>query len=124
MSPPWPRALHTQGISEEYPFQTPSSCKHESRHRDGAEIYPLHQHREPVVAPPRSSDVQHGQVVVGGGHGKLFRLMSPEQQAVLFANTARALGDAPDEVKKRRVDNCAKAAAVRKGCGGLYHPSE
>lgn len=28
--------------------------------------------------------------------GMLFRLMSPEQQAVLFENTARAMGDAPD----------------------------
>ena len=27
--------------------------------------------------------------------GKLFRLMSPAQQQVLFENTARAMGDAP-----------------------------
>jgi Catalase len=31
--------------------------------------------------------------------GKLFRLMSPEQQEALFGNTARAMGDAPDEIK-------------------------
>ena len=41
--------------------------------------------------------------------GKLFRLMSPEQQAVLFANTGRAMGDAPDEVKIRHIGNCLKA---------------
>ena len=41
--------------------------------------------------------------------GLLFRLMSPEQQQVLFANTARALGDAPREVKLRHIGNCLKA---------------
>jgi catalase len=39
----------------------------------------------------------------------LFRLMSPEQQAVLFANTARAIGDAPREVHLRHIGNCLKA---------------
>ncbi len=39
----------------------------------------------------------------------LFRLMSPEQQQVLFENTARALGDAPKEVKVRHIGNCLKA---------------
>jgi len=48
--------------------------------------------------------------------GKLFRLMTPEQQAVLFANTTRALGDAPEEVKLRHIGNCFKAdAAYGKG---------
>jgi catalase len=41
--------------------------------------------------------------------GLLFRLMSPEQQQVLFANTARAMGDAPQEVKLRHIGNCLKA---------------
>ncbi len=41
--------------------------------------------------------------------GKLFRLMSPEQQQALFDNTARAMGDAPDEVKIRHIGNCLKA---------------
>ncbi len=41
--------------------------------------------------------------------GLLFRLMSAEQQAVLFANTTRAMGDAPDEVKVRHIGNCLKA---------------
>ena len=41
--------------------------------------------------------------------GDLFRLMSAEQQEVLFHNTARAMGDAPDFVKQRHVDNCTKA---------------
>ena len=40
---------------------------------------------------------------------KLFRLMSAAQQAVLFANTARAMGDAPREVKIRHIGNCLKA---------------
>lgn len=41
--------------------------------------------------------------------GKLFRLMAPEQQKVLFENTARAMGDAPKEVKIRHIGNCLKA---------------
>ena len=41
--------------------------------------------------------------------GKLFRLISPEQQKVLFENTARAMGDAPKEVKVPHIGNCLKA---------------
>lgn len=41
--------------------------------------------------------------------GKLFRLMTAEQQQVLFENTARALGDAPQEIKIRHIGNCLKA---------------
>ena len=41
--------------------------------------------------------------------GKLFRLMRPEQQQALFGNTARAMGDAPKDIKLRHIRNCAKA---------------
>ncbi|GMT48431.1 MAG: catalase [bacterium] len=41
--------------------------------------------------------------------GLLFRLMSPEQQKALFDNTARAMGDAPGEIKSRHIGNCLKA---------------
>ncbi len=41
--------------------------------------------------------------------GDLFRLMSPEQQQVLFENTARAMGDIPEEIKIRHIKNCLKA---------------
>jgi catalase len=41
--------------------------------------------------------------------GMLFRLMTPAQQQVLFANTARAMGDAPDKIKLRHARNCYKA---------------
>lgn len=41
--------------------------------------------------------------------GNLFRLMSPDQQEVLFANTARAMGDAPQAVKTRHIGNCLQA---------------
>ena len=41
--------------------------------------------------------------------GILFRKMSPEQQRRLFENTARAMGDARVEVKRRHIANCAKA---------------
>lgn len=35
--------------------------------------------------------------------------MTTAQQAFLFANTARAMGDAPHEVKARHIGNCLKA---------------
>lgn len=41
--------------------------------------------------------------------GRLFNLMSPAQQQVLFENTARAMGDAPKEIKIRHISNCLKA---------------
>lgn len=54
--------------------------------------------------------------------GALFRLMSKAQQQVLFENTARALGDAPDFIKTRHINHCAKAdpaygAGVAKALG-------
>ena len=41
--------------------------------------------------------------------GKLFNLMTPEQQQVLFENTARAMCDAPNEIKNRHIMNCRRA---------------
>jgi catalase len=41
--------------------------------------------------------------------GDLFRLMSQEQQQLLFANTARSVGGATIEVQKRHISNCLKA---------------
>jgi catalase len=41
--------------------------------------------------------------------GKLFRLMTAEKQELLFGNTARAIGDAPREIKIRHIGNCLKA---------------
>src|SRR5216684_9062514 len=41
--------------------------------------------------------------------GNLFRLMTPEQQQVLFENTARAMGDARPHIKERHVANCLRA---------------
>ncbi|MDP8255844.1 MAG: catalase [Candidatus Alcyoniella australis] len=54
--------------------------------------------------------------------GNLFRMMNPEQQQALFDNTARAMGDAPQEIKARHIGNCAKAdpaygAGVAKALG-------
>ncbi|MCU0960876.1 MAG: catalase, partial [Pirellulaceae bacterium] len=41
--------------------------------------------------------------------GALFRLMTPAQQEALFANTGRAMGDAPREIKIRHIRHCALA---------------
>jgi catalase len=41
--------------------------------------------------------------------GLLFRLMSQLQRQTLFDNTARAMGDAPREIKIRHIRNCAQA---------------
>jgi catalase len=35
--------------------------------------------------------------------------MNPDQHKVLFENTARAMGDAPEEIKIRHISNCIKA---------------
>lgn len=42
----------------------------------------------------------------------LFRLMTAAQQQLLFDNTARALGDAPREIKIRHIGNCYQADAA------------
>ena len=54
--------------------------------------------------------------------GMLFRLMSPEKQALLFANTARDIGGATREIWMRHIGNCLKAdpaygAGVAKALG-------
>ena len=41
--------------------------------------------------------------------GNLFRLMTPEQQQVLFENTARNIQGVPEHIQQRHIDNCAKA---------------
>ncbi|NQU80142.1 MAG: catalase [Bacteroidetes bacterium] len=41
--------------------------------------------------------------------GDLFRMMNKNQQQVLFENTARAMGDAPKEIKIRHIKNCLQA---------------
>jgi catalase len=41
--------------------------------------------------------------------GNLFRKMTPQQQRLLFENTARAMGDAKLHIKQRHVDNCMRA---------------
>ena len=41
--------------------------------------------------------------------GNLFRMMNSEQQKALFWNTARAMGDAPKEIKICHIGNCMKA---------------
>ncbi|MFA5713817.1 MAG: catalase [Bacteroidales bacterium] len=41
--------------------------------------------------------------------GDLFRLMTPEQQQLLFENTARHMGDIPTEIKERHIAHCLKA---------------
>jgi catalase len=41
--------------------------------------------------------------------GLLFRLMTPEKQALLFANTAADIANASREVKVRHIGNCLKA---------------
>jgi catalase len=79
---------------------------------------------EPAL--PLEGDAAHWDHRLDDDHyeqpGNLFRKMTPAQQQVLFENTARALGDARDEVKQRHIANCTKAdpaygAGVAKACG-------
>ncbi|MDY0207925.1 MAG: catalase [Pseudomonas sp.] len=41
--------------------------------------------------------------------GNLFRLMSPEQQQVLFENTARNMNGVPDAIKMKHICHCMQA---------------
>ena len=41
--------------------------------------------------------------------GNLFRIMTSKQREKLFANTARAMGDIPEEIKIRHINNCMQA---------------
>jgi catalase len=41
--------------------------------------------------------------------GALFRLMTAEQQQVLFENTARSVGGASEDIQQRHIDHCTKA---------------
>lgn len=41
--------------------------------------------------------------------GNLFRLMSKEQQKILFENTAGSIGDAPKEIQLRHISHCYQA---------------
>ena len=41
--------------------------------------------------------------------GALFRMMTAAQQKALLENTARAMGDAPKEIKIRHISHCMKA---------------
>lgn len=48
--------------------------------------------------------------------GDLFRLMTPNQQQVLFENTARSVGGASEDIQQRHIDHCTKAdSAYGKG---------
>lgn len=38
--------------------------------------------------------------------------MTAKQKNVLFENTARAMGNAPEEIKLRHIGNCSKADAA------------
>ncbi|HPQ26796.1 MAG: catalase [Chromatiaceae bacterium] len=41
--------------------------------------------------------------------GMLFRIMTPDQQQILFANTAAEMAGVDDTVRKRHIRNCLKA---------------
>ena len=55
------------------------------------------------MEPSRDDDDYYSQP------GMLFRLMSADKQELLFANTARAIKDAPREIQIRHIGNCLKA---------------
>ena len=77
------------------------------------------QHREPPLKITGNGDFwnfRDDDVNYFEQPGKLFRLMSADQQKVLFENTARAMGDAPEFIKFRHIRNC-NAADPKYGAG-------
>ena len=85
------------------------------------------QHNEPVQ---KGGDVQRWDFRADDDNyyeqpGKLFRLMSPEQQKVLFENTARNMTGVEEFIKIRHIGNCYKAdpaygRGVADACGISY----
>jgi catalase len=65
--------------------------------------------RWPWTAPPPNWDFREDDDDYFTQPGLLFRLMTKDQQQALFENTARAMGDAPMEIKIRHIGNCRKA---------------
>ncbi len=105
-------------------------CPHLSYHRDGAMrtdgnlggAKPYHPNSDGLWAnqpdfsePPLPLDgaADHWDHRVDDDHweqaGNLFRAMSTEQKKALFDNTARAMGDANETIKRRHIDNCLRA---------------
>ena len=95
-------AMRTDGNLGATPHYFPNSLGEWTDHPDLAER-PL----------PIEGDAAHYDHRLEEDHfeqpGDLFRLMTPAQQQVLFANTARAMGDAPTHIKQRHVENCSRA---------------
>ena len=85
------------------------------------------QHNEPIQ---KGGDVQRWDFRADDDNyyeqpGKLFRLMSPEQQQVLFENTARNMTGVEEFIKIRHIGNCYKAdpaygRGVADACGISY----
>jgi catalase len=68
--------------------------------------------REPPLALDRAADHYNHRDDDADYYSQprqLFRSMSPAQKQVLFDNTARAMGDAPRDIKIRHIGNCLKA---------------
>ncbi|PTQ07740.1 catalase [Sphingomonas oleivorans] len=104
-------------------------CPFHSYHRDGAmrtdgnlgaatPYFPnskgLWEDRPELREPPLAAgDADHWDHRVDDDHweqpGILFRSMSAEQQALLFANTARQVGGASIEVQLQHIANCERA---------------
>ncbi|MDL2406835.1 catalase [Rhizobium calliandrae] len=123
-------ARYRLGVNHhQIPVNAPK-CPHHSYHRDGAmridgnhgptpSYVPNSQNewaeqpnfREPPLAI--SGDADHWDHRVDVDHfeqpGNLFRLMSPQQQQVLFQNTARAMQGVSMAVRQRHAANCTKA---------------
>jgi len=62
---------------------------------------------------PLEGDARHWDHRLDDDHweqpGNLFRLMTPQQREVLFANTARSMRGTSPEIQRRHVANCSKA---------------
>jgi len=124
-------ARYRLGVNHNHiPVNAPR-CPYHSYHRDGAmrtdgnlggtpSYWPNSRNEwmgnDPASAEPPlalEGDAAHWDHRVDEDHyeqpGDLFRLMSSEQQQLMFDNTARAMGDAREEVKRRHIENCARA---------------
>lgn len=112
---------------QQIPVNAPR-CPVHSYHRDGAmrvdgnhgstlgyepNSYGEWQEQPDFSEPPLSGAADHWDHREDSDYfsqpGALFRLMTPEQQQLLFENTARSIGGAPREIQLRHIGHCLKA---------------
>ncbi|NQS77053.1 MAG: catalase [Peptococcaceae bacterium] len=108
-----------RGVSNHHPFHRDGSMRVDGNmgselHYEPNSYGNWTDHPEQAEPPQKGGDVYQYDFRVDDHDyftqpGMLFRQMSPEQQLVLFENTARNMGDATLQIKHRHINHCYMA---------------